>query len=91
MKFENQTFTDDVTLDYNEFIDCEIKDCKILFYGNDFSLIRTKFTNVQFGLGGPANITLAFLRLVRANGPHLLDQLLDQGTQPEPDQTITIN
>ena len=25
MKFENQTFTDDVTLDYNEFIDCEIK------------------------------------------------------------------
>ena len=91
MKFKNQTFTDDITLDFNEFIDCEIKDCKILYYGGKFLLVRTKFINVQFGLGGPANDTLTFLRLVRANGPHLLDQLLDQGTQPVPDQSVTIN
>jgi len=91
MKFEKQTFTEDVTLDYNEFIDCEIKGCMVSYHGGQFNLIRTKLTNVRFGLGGPANATLAFLRLVRANGPHLLDELLDQGEQPKPDQTVTIN
>ncbi len=91
MKFENQTFTDDVTLDYNEFIDCEIKDCVVFYYGGKYSLVRTKLANIRFGLGGPANDTLSFLKLVRANGPHLLEQLLDQGPQPAPDQTVTIN
>ena len=91
MKFENQTFTDDVTLDYNEFIDCEIKNCKILYCGGKYSLVRTKLSNVQFGLGGPANDTLAFLRLIRANGQHLLDDLLNQGPQPKPAESITIN
>jgi len=91
MKFEKQTFTDDVTLDYNEFIDCEIRGCRVYYYGGKFTLIRTKLTNVSFGLGGPANDTLSFLKLVRANGPNLLDQLLDQGDQPIPDQTVTIN
>lgn len=91
MKFEKQTFTEDVTLDYNEFIDCTIKDCGILYHGGKYSLVRTTFSNVRFGLAGPANDTLAFLRLVRANGAHLLDELLDQGPQPKPDQTVTIN
>ncbi len=91
MKFENQTFTDNVTLDYNEFIDCEIKDCVVFYYGGKFSLVRTRFTNTRFGLGGPANDTLAFLKLVRANGPQLLEELLNQGPQPTPDQTVTIN
>ena len=91
MKFEKQTFTEDVTLDYNEFTDCEIKDCVLSYYGGKFTLVRTKLTNVRFAMGGPANDTLAFLRLVRANGPQLLDQLLDQGDQPIPDQTVTIN
>ncbi len=91
MKFENQTFTGDITLDYNEFIDCEIKDCNVLYHGGKFSLVRTKLNNVRFGLSGPANDTLIFLRLVRANGPHLLDELLDQGPQPKPSQTVTIN
>ena len=91
MRFKDQTFTEDVTLDYNEFIDCEIRDCKVLYHGGQYSLVRTKFTNVQFGLGGHANNTLAFLRIVRASGQHLLDDLLDQGDQPKPDQTVTIN
>ena len=91
MRFKNQTFTEDVTLDYNEFIDCEIKDCVVFFHGGKFTLVRTKLTNVRFALAGPANDTLSFLKLVRANGPDLLDQLLDQGPQPVPDQTVTIN
>ncbi len=91
MKFKNQTFTDDITLDYNEFIDCDIKNCTVLFYGGKFALIRTKFSNVRFGVGGAANDTLAFLRVVRTSSQAALDSLLDQGYQPVPDQTTTIN
>jgi hypothetical protein len=91
MRFSKQTFTTDVTLDYNEFIDCEIRDCTVLFHGGEFSLVRTKLTNVRFGLAGPANNTLVFLRLVRAHGPNLINELLDAASAPKPDQSITIN
>ena len=91
MKFENQTFTDDVTLDYNEFTDCEIKNCKVMYCGGEFSLIRTKLLNVKFALGGAANNTLILLRLIRTNAPHILKDLLDQGPQPKPAQKVTIN
>jgi len=90
MRFENQTFTTDVTLDYNVFINCTIKNCVVFYYGGDFSLVNTTFTTVRFGLGGSANNTLAFLRLVRANGANLLEELLNQGPQPGPGQ-MTIN
>ena len=54
MKFEKQTFTEDITLDYNEFFDCEIKDCKIIYFGGKFALVRTKLKNVRFTVGGSA-------------------------------------
>ena len=91
MRFVKQSFTDDVTLDYNEFIDCEISNCLVLFHGGDFTLLRTTLTNVRFGLGGPANNTLNFLRLVRAANPRLLDELLNATPGPVPDQSVTIN
>jgi hypothetical protein len=92
MRFVKQVFTGgQVTLDYNEFVDCEIRDCLLVYHGGEFSLVRTKLVNVRFGLGGAANNTLGFLKLVRANGQELLDSLLDQGPQPEPGQSVTIN
>ena len=91
MRFENQTFTDDVTLDYNTFINCTIKDCTILYHGGEYSLQNTTFVNVKFALAGPANNTLAFLRVVRASGEHLLHELLDQDPKPGPGQKVTIN
>jgi len=91
MKFERQVFESDVTLDYNEFVDCELRNCVVFYYGGNFSLVRTKLNNVRFALGGPANQTLAFLRFVRANGPQLIDELLDQGPQPVQGENITIN
>jgi hypothetical protein len=91
MHFMNQTFTTDVTLDYNHFTDCEIKDCLVIFHGGSFSLVRTALTNVRFGLAGPANETLTFLRLIRATNPNLINELLNQGPQPTPDQSLTIN
>jgi hypothetical protein len=48
-------------------------------------------TNVRFGLGGPANNTLNFLRLVRAANPRLLDELLDAAPAPVSGQSVTIN
>ncbi len=90
MRFENSRFTTDVTLDYNQFINCRIENCVVLFHGGDFSLVGTTLTNVRFGLGGPANSTLAFLRLVRAASPNALQELLDGGPQPAPGQ-VTIN
>jgi hypothetical protein len=92
MKFVGQVFDGgEVTLDYNEFVDCEMRGCVLTFYGGEFSLVRTRLEKVQFALGGAANNTLSFLRLVRANGPALLDGLLDAGPQPEPGQGVTIN
>jgi hypothetical protein len=92
MRFVKQVFTGgQVTLDYNEFVDCEMRDCLLIYHGGEFSLVRTKLVNVRFGLAGAANNTLGFLKLVRANGQELLDSLLDQGPQPEPGQSVTIN
>ena len=91
MRFVKQTFTSDVTLDYNEFVDCEISNCLVLFHGGDFTLLRTTLTNVRFGLGGPANNTLNFLRLVRAANARLLDELLNAAPAPVSDQSVTIN
>jgi hypothetical protein len=92
MKFVGQVFNGgEVTLDYNEFVDCEMYGCVLLYHGGDFSLVRTRLVGVQFGLAGAANNTLSFLRLVRANGQGLLDGLLDAGPQPVPAQSVTIN
>jgi hypothetical protein len=83
MRFVKQTFTTDVTLDYNEFVDCKIKDCVIAHFGGPFQLTNTTFEHVRFACGGAADNTLNFLRLVRANGQNLLDELLNQGSQPQ--------
>jgi hypothetical protein len=91
MKFVKQIFTTDVTLDYNEFIECEIRDCAVLFHGGEFSLVGTKLTNVRFGLGGAANNTLSFMKLIRATDPRLLEELLKQAPVPAPDQSMTVN
>jgi hypothetical protein len=87
MKFENQTFTTDVTLDCNEFIDCVIKDCVIHHQGGLFSMIRTRLENVRFGVSGPAQNVLSFLRMVRESNPAAVGELLDGEPQPTPERS----
>ena len=87
MKFENQTFTTDVTLDCNEFIDCVIKNCVIYHQGGWFSMTRTHHENVRFGVGGPAQYVVSFLRIVRATTPGAIEELLDGGPQPIPESS----
>ena len=87
MRFENQSFTGvTVTLDYNQFVHCTFTECLVLCHGGDFLLADTTLVNCRFGVEGMANTTLQFLKLVRANGPQLLEDLLGQGPQPTPDQ-----
>lgn len=76
MKFVNQKFTSDVTLDYNQFIDCEIRDCTVYYYGGPFSLTRTKLSNVKVSLAGAADATLDFLRMLRPLQPNIVEELL---------------
>jgi hypothetical protein len=91
VRFENQTFTSDVTLDYNDFIDCEFRDCGMLYFGGQYSLIRARFNNVRFGLGDAANRTLEFMRLILStgNGRQIIDDLLQAA--PPPQGSVTIN
>lgn len=92
MRFENQVFQGgEVTLDYNEFVDCVFRDCLLVFHGGEFSLVRVRFEQVRFGLAGAANNTLMFLRLVRANGPQLVEELLGGSAELRADQSVTIN
>ena len=77
MRFEKQIFTTEVTLDHNEFVDCEFQNCAVVFFGGQFKLERTKFTNVRFGLSGAANETLQYLKFVRSMSPAIFDELIN--------------
>ena len=91
MRYTNQTFTTDVTLDGNEYIDCEIKDCIVFFNGGTYVLVRTKLTNVRYGLRGAANQTLMFLRMIRATSAPAFESLFTQDQQLILDKSVTIN
>ncbi|MGH8427442.1 MAG: hypothetical protein ACRES7_05595 [Gammaproteobacteria bacterium] len=77
MKFVNKKFTEDVSIDYNEFVDCEFENCRLLFHGGTFTLTRAKLKNVRFGVADAANHTLLFLRFMRDVSPQSLEELLN--------------
>jgi DNA-binding transcriptional regulator WhiA len=78
MRFENTTITQDVTVDYNEFINCEFQNCKFIYHGGSFYISNCKFTNVQYVLAGQAHDTLTYLRFLKNLNPELLEQLLSE-------------
>jgi hypothetical protein len=83
MRFENQTFTADIAVDYNEFVNCTFKNCRILFHGGEFTFAGTvNFEQVAFGLGPAANNTVTFLKFLRAAAPQAFAELMAQ--QPKP-------
>src|SRR5712664_1328126 len=82
MRFENQTFTTDVTLDYNQFIGGVIKNCVVFYYGGDFSLSETRMENVRFAMAGAANGALMFLRMIRSLNPQAFEELMSEAPPP---------
>lgn len=85
MRFENQTFTTDIAVDYNEFVNCTFKNCRILFHGGEFTFAGTvNFEEVSFGLGHAANNTVTFLKFLRAAAPQAFAELMAQQPKPAP-------
>jgi hypothetical protein len=95
MKFENQTFENvTVSLDCNEFIDCELKNCVVTTQGGPYELTRTSFDSTcTFAVTGAGLPTLAFLRLMRdvlkQHNPRIIDDFLDSAAElsDKPDPT----
>ena len=88
MRFENQTFEGDVTLDYNEFINCTFTPaCLIHFGGGMYSFTNCKIAFRGISWHDNADRTLHFMRFLYAMpiGPEVVRQLLETGpTNPAP-------
>ena len=87
MQFENETFSDEVTLDGNEFVNCGFaRGCKIIYGGGKFDLKDCRFqAPIAYELNGAAAITLSFLRFLARMSPDMLRQMLEEnvgGTRP---------
>lgn len=78
MRFENQTFTTDVTWDFNTFVNCTFaKGCTIWFHGFDHSVIDSRIEGARFMVGGPASLTLVFLKTLRQSNPQLVEDMIN--------------
>lgn len=84
MKFSKQRFTEDVTIDYNEFDNCQFENCTIYYHGGDFKLTEVKFTDVRFAFGHSANNTLAFLRFLRGTMPQAFQGFFESAPRGGP-------
>jgi hypothetical protein len=84
MRFENQTFTDDVTLDHNRFVKCIFRGCRVFFHGGPYELVDTRMENVQFAFGDAANNTLVLLKVIKGLSPKLSEDLIDNAGNATP-------
>lgn len=91
MKFVKQKFTEDISIDFNEFVDCEFENCVVLYHGGSFTLTRPKFKNVRFGVGDAANNTLIFLKYIRQSSPEIFEELFQTSQNPIQSKPPTIN
>ena len=75
---EDQTFTGQtLSVDNKHFIRCKIKDCVLVYSGEDFAFAETTIEgNLSFGLEPHAMRTVAFLKMFRVS--------LDKLGAPEP-------
>jgi hypothetical protein len=85
MRFVNQSFVDaDITLDYNEFVDCTFSKCRIHYAGGQFSLVNAQMVGDNtFAFHEAANRTLTWLKLIGSN-PTSGEQVIRQLIQSAP-------
>ena len=80
MRFENQAFErTTITLDYNEFVNCTIKDCTVIYAGGPYSLVTCKIDGeIRLNLLESAHRTLIFMSWLRSleNGQQLMEGML---------------
>jgi hypothetical protein len=90
MRFEKQTFDHtEVTLDNNEFIDCTIVDCTLIFHGGPMSVANTRVAGVQYRLMDFAVHTTRFLARLRVYNPPAFEKLMQQALNDEPSAQLT--
>lgn len=91
MRFENKVITEDTSLDYNEFINCEFKNCKVIYHGGAFYINKVTFTNVQYVLVGSANDTLQYMKFLRNMSQELFEQLMNSKNPSQEPQPQSLN
>jgi hypothetical protein len=69
MKYTANKFKDNnVTVDFNEYVDCEFDGCQIIFKGGNLPIFeRCQFNNCQFSLLERADNTLGYLAFLYQN------------------------
>ena len=90
MRFENQTFDhSEVTLDDNEFVDCTIVNCTLIFHGGALSVTRTRVTGAVYVLVDSAVHTTRFLALLRRYNPPAFEKLMQDALNDEQAARLT--
>lgn len=84
MRFENQTISQDITVDFSEFDNVEFKNCKVIFRGGAFSFKNVRFTNVEYVMADAANNTLIYLRFIKAMDKELFENFIKGPTPQDP-------
>jgi len=82
MKFENETITEDIIIDDNEFINCVIRDCVVTYCGGEFKLVDTVFDQIKVNVRGSARDTVSFLTVLRASDAIVFEGLMHSGSNP---------
>jgi hypothetical protein len=90
MRFERQTFDHtEVTLDNNEFVDCTIVNCTLIFHGGPMSVANTRVTGAQFRLLDSAVHTTRFLARLRAYNLPAFEKLMQEALKDEDSVQLT--
>ena len=90
MRFEKQTFNHtQVTLDNNEFVDCTIANCTLVFHGGPMSVTRTRVAGVQYVLVDSAVHTTRFLARLRVYNPPAFEKLMQDALSNEQAAQLT--
>ena len=71
-----------VTVDFNEYIDCEFNDCEIVYKGGKLPVFENcRFSNCQFSLIEKADNTIGYLSFLYQN-------LAESGAKPFVEEQI---
>ena len=90
MRFEKQIFDHtEITLDDNEFVDCTIVNCMLLFHGGPMLVTHTRVAGAEYTLLGSAVHTTRFLARLRAYNPPAFEKLMQDALDDEPVAQLT--
>jgi hypothetical protein len=90
MRFEKQTFErTEVTLDNNEFVDCTIANCTLVFHGGPMSVTCTRVAGVQYVLVDSAVHTTRFLARLRMYNSPAVEKLMQDALHDEQAAQLT--